>query len=160
VSEQPAPSASAPRELRAVLIPTGSERLLLPNSAVSEVIDYREPQALEDAPRWVLGTVLWRQRTFPVISAERLLDDNFDPTAPRLRIALCHSITSSRRFPFVGLVSRGIPRLVRATEATLEETVEPPLDPAWPMLAQVYVNDVYALIPDMARIERQLETIA
>jgi chemosensory pili system protein ChpC len=155
-----APAAAAARELRAVLIPTGAERLLLPNSAVSEVIDYREPEPLADAPRWALGTVLWRQRRFPLVSAEMLLGDRFDPKAPRLRIALCHSVTASRRHPLIGLVSRGIPRLVRATEATLEETVEPPLDPAWPMLAQVYVNDVYALIPDMARIERQLETIA
>ncbi|MEJ2575686.1 MAG: chemotaxis protein CheW [Gammaproteobacteria bacterium] len=154
-----AQAAAAPRELRAVLIPTGSERLLLPNSAVSEVIDFREPEPLADAPRWVLGTVLWRQRRFPLISGELLLGDHFDTRAPRLRIALCHSVLGSRRYPFVGLVSRGIPRLVRVVEDAIEETVEPPLDPAWPMLAQVYVNDVYALIPDMDRIERQFETL-
>jgi chemosensory pili system protein ChpC len=145
-------------EIRGVLIPTSSERLLLPNAALAEVIDFREPTPPgRDAPPWVLGSIVWRQRTLPVISAERLVGDQFNPKAPRLRIAVCHALLKQRQRPFIGIVSRGIPRLVRVTEDTIEETPEPPLDPDWPMLAQVHVNDVYALIPDMERIERLLD---
>ena len=146
-----------PLELRGVLIPTGAERLLLPNSALAEVIDFREPtRSSLDAPDWLLGNVVWRQRTLPVISAEMLVGGVFNPDAPRLRIAICHGLLRHRERPFVGIASRGIPRLVRVTEDTIEETPEPPLDPEWPMLAQVHVNDVYALIPDIERIERLL----
>ena len=145
-------------EIRAVLIPTSSERLLLPNAALAEVIDFREPTPPNrDAPAWMLGNIVWRQRTLPVISVERLLGDHFNPQVPRLRIAVCHALVTQRQRPLIGIVSRGIPRLVRVTRDTIEETPDPPLDPDWPMLAQVHVNDVYALIPDMERIERLLD---
>lgn len=150
-------STSAAQEIRSVLIPTGAERLLLPNAAVTEVIDFRDPEPFtEEQPDWGLGLVTWQRRTFPVISVEMLLGGSFDPLAPRLRIAVCHSLLSIKDRPFLGIVSHGIPRLVRVSPESIEETPGPELAHDWPILAQVYVNDVYALIPDVAKIERML----
>jgi hypothetical protein len=39
---------------------------------------------------------------------------------------------------------------------TIEESPGPALADDWPILAQVFVNDVYALIPDFEKIERML----
>ena len=150
-------SISPVQELRSVLIPTGMERLLLPNAAVAEVIDFRDPEPFTGTePDWGLGLVTWQRRTFPVIAAEMLLGGSFDPLAPRLRIAVCHSLLSLKDRPFLGIVSHGIPRLVRVSPETIEESPGPALADDWPILAQVFVNDVYALIPDFEKIERML----
>jgi chemosensory pili system protein ChpC len=148
------------QELRGVLIPTGMERLLLPNTAVVEVIDFRDPEPFTGAePDWGLGLVTWQRRTFPVIAAEMLLGGDFDPLAPRLRIAVCHSLLSQKDRPFLGIVSQGIPRLVRVSAETIEESPGPALADDWPILAQVFVNDVFALIPDVEKIERMLNGV-
>lgn len=43
------------------LIATQSRSLLLPNTAIAEIVRYTEPQpAADPAPDWLLGTMVWR----------------------------------------------------------------------------------------------------
>ena len=60
-------------EVRCMLIPMRSGRLLLPSTAVAEVIGYRTPDADDDQPEWMQGTVSWHQRDIPVLDFERLI---------------------------------------------------------------------------------------
>jgi chemosensory pili system protein ChpC len=140
------------QELRGVLIPTGSLPVLLPNAAMTEVIDYRDAGAVEEGPPWQLGTVTWRQRPMPVVSIEQMLGQAFDPNVPRLRIAVCHGLSTDGSLPFIGIVSRGIPRLVRISESVISSDPLAPLDPEWPILARVNLRGTPALIPDLDRM--------
>jgi chemosensory pili system protein ChpC len=143
-------------ELRGVLIPTSTLPVLLPNATMTEVIDYRDATPVEGAPPWLLGTVTWRQRAMPVVSMEQMMGQRFDPNVPRLRIAVCHGLRTDGSLPFIGIVSRGIPRLVRITESVIAADPLPPLDPAWPILARVSLRGNPAVIPDLDRMAGEL----
>lgn len=145
-----------PKEIRGVLIPLQSGQLLLPNAAVAEVIDYRQPAVQENAPEWLLGSTDWRQRKLPVIRLETLLGLPVSGDSVRQRIAVCHSLNEDARRPFFGIVTAAIPRLVRIREEMLSgRDADSSLVEA-PLLAEVLFDGVEAMIPDLARIERLL----
>ena len=50
---------AAAEELYCLLVPLADDRLLVPRSSVTEVINYQAPTPMEGAPPWYLGTVAW-----------------------------------------------------------------------------------------------------
>lgn len=62
--------------------------LMVPASAVIEVVADRPPRALADSPPWLLGAVEWRGRMLPAV-ASRMPDPALAGTAtPRLLICV------------------------------------------------------------------------
>ena len=49
-------------------IPLSDETALLPNSAIAEVIGFKNPAPIDDAPEWFLGYIDWREKRVPIIS--------------------------------------------------------------------------------------------
>ena len=47
--------AATVNEVRSVLIPLNTGRLLLPNVVVAEVMNYQRPEDRDDTPNWFLG---------------------------------------------------------------------------------------------------------
>jgi chemosensory pili system protein ChpC len=150
-----------PVEVRGLLIPTAVVDLLLPNASLSEIIDYRNPSEIPQGkpPAWLLGTVMWRQRAMPVISIERMMNQPFDANAPKLRIAVCYGLGTKGTYPYVGLVAKGVPRMVRVTESTISIADSSPVKSGWPIRARVNIQDREALIPDLMRVEQMLGSI-
>ena len=145
-------------DVRGLLIPTAAADLLLPSASLSEIIDYRNPTEMPegDRPAWLLGTVMWRQRAMPVISVERMLNQEFDANAPKLRIAVCFGLGATGSFPYIGLVARGVPRMVRVTESSISLADSSPIEADWPVMARVNIQGREALIPDLSRAEQLL----
>lgn len=56
--------------IHCLTIPLHEEIALLPNASIAEVISYKEPTTIDDAPDWFLGYVSWRERRVPLISFE------------------------------------------------------------------------------------------
>ena len=55
-------------ELYALLVPLTEERLIVPRACVAEVVTWQQPDKMEGAPAWYLGTISWNGRAVPVIS--------------------------------------------------------------------------------------------
>lgn len=147
-------AVKAVHEVRGVLIPCGSLQLLLPNAAVAEVTDYRQPTPLSgERPGWLLGTVAWRQRSLLVLDPELLLGGSVREIGGRARIAVCNTLSPDATRPFLGLLCRRIPRLVRVTEEALEPLSAPEGGDALPVHHWVRVRDEQALIPDLDRLQ-------
>ena len=148
-------------EVRGLLIPTAVVDLLLPNAALSEIIDYRNPAEIPQGkpPAWVLGTVMWRQRAMPVISVERMMKQLFDANAPKLRIAVCYGLGADGTYPYIGIVAKGVPRMVRVTESSISSADASPVKAGWPVMARVQIQGKEALIPDLMRVEQMLGSI-
>jgi len=152
--DQPLPS-----ELRGVLIQLQGEQLLLPNAAVAEVIDYREPESKEGAPAWFIGSTNWRQRNLPVVRLERLLGDEDPGSSQRRRIVVCHTLSETAQRPFIGIVASAIPRLVRVREELLQG--KPGVDEESALVhARLNFDGQDALIPDLGELERQVSEMA
>ncbi len=138
-----------------LLIPVQQATLLLPNAAVAEIIDYRDPQPISDAPKWLLGMVPWRGLQLPLLSFEAVLHGAPPEASARLRIAVMNTLNGNPDVPFFGIVLQGIPHLVRADEASVTRTDQG--DEATPgVLARVDVNGEPAIIPDLDAVEKML----
>lgn len=143
--------------VRCVLLPLQEMRLLLPNAAVVEVIDYRPPDAAaDDEPEWLLGTVSWRQQAIPLLSFERLLGRDVHIGGHRLRIAVCHTLSDESGRGFMGIVTQGIPRLMQAREDNIVPVALADEEADWPVVSAVQLQGEDALIPDIDRLRALL----
>ena len=147
------------REIRGVLIPLQDRQLLLPNAAVAEVIDYRQPEAVAEGPDWLLGSTNWRQRNLMVVRLETLLGTSYDEPTVRLRIVVCHALSDDAKRPFVGIVASAIPRLVRIREELIEAS-ESTLVSGMPIHTEVLIDGQVAIIPDLSALEKMLAEAA
>ena len=143
-------------EVRGVLLPLQEGQLLLPNAAVCEVVSYRNPEpAAEDRPEWVMGAISWRNHHIPLVSYERLLGVDEAEPGHRARVAICNTLNGDDQLPYIGILLRSAPHLVRVTESGIQE--QPAGEGEFPMVVSaVTINGVNALIPDLDALELAL----
>jgi chemosensory pili system protein ChpC len=143
-----------PSEIRGVLLPLDNGQLLLPNASVSEVVGYIAPDSVAgDMPAWLLGTVAWRQQAVPLVSFELLTGGQQAEIGHRARIAICNTLNGNTERPFMAILLRSIPHLVRVTEESvfpLEESGEI----GEMVQRQVTINGQEAWIPDLDMLEK------
>ena len=115
------PGSVSTDDIRGVMLPLHGTMLILPNVTVAEVIGYRNPDPVMNAPAWLMGSVNWRQHKMPVISFEFFVHKEAAAPGYRSRIALCHNLQGNADIPFIGIMCSSIPRLVRVNSETITE---------------------------------------
>ena len=137
--------------LHSLLIPMWEEPLLLPDTAVAEVIGFAYPEGRSAQP-WHLGDISWRGLTLPVICLEHQIPD--EAALQSARIAVLNSATGNPRQPFMAILINGIPRLLHVSEDEVEMAASD-ADQEMPMgiMARVHIGQQYARIPDLESIE-------
>ncbi|WP_177419867.1 chemotaxis protein CheW [endosymbiont of Lamellibrachia barhami] len=145
-------SETVSSEVRSVLIPLESERLLLPNAAVAEVVGYRKPKPEENLPEWLLGFIEWRKYDIPVVSFDGLIGKPIQEPGHRGRIIVTHTLNGDEELPYIGLVAQAIPRLVRVTS---DNILPASSDEEMGVVIQkpVIIGGESALIPDLDELE-------
>lgn len=141
-----------------LLMPLQGITLVLPNAAVAEIVDYRQPEPVKDMPTWMLGLIPWRGLRVPLIAYESVLGEDVPNPNGRLRIAIMNTLNANADLPFFGLVLGGIPSLMHADDATVTRGNEAPNGgPA--VLARVDVQGESAIIPDLDGLEKMLNEL-
>ena len=97
--------------VRCLVLALHEMSLLLPNTMVAEVIDYKPAEATGHMPAWMIGMLSWRGRNVPVISFERLLGRDIARHNRERRYVVCNTLSGNPRVPFVALEVQGIPHL-------------------------------------------------
>lgn len=144
-------------QIATLLIPVSGKHLVLPNVNVAEIIPYATPQSEDDVPTWYLGRFTWRNTRVPLISFEAINDEPFAARGSNRRIAILNNVIDDPTLPFCGVVTEGLPRLMRLAP---EEIAEDPDHPAGPAeLARVLVNGERACIPNVAYIQNEAKKL-
>lgn len=144
-----------PREIRCVLVPVGSLRLLLPNATVAEVITLPTPEPVEGAPAWLLGRIAWRGWRVPLVSFGTLAGASAGDSEQAVRVAVLKALGGHATLPFIAVITQGFPRLTTLNAELIIPTHDgAPLPPG--VRAQVLVRDDVAVIPDLEGIEAEL----
>jgi chemosensory pili system protein ChpC len=129
-------------------------RLLLPNANIAEIITFAEPEAVPDAPEWVLGRLRWRGWRLPLISFSRLAGLAVDEGELGAKVAVLRALGGHPRLPYFCLLTQGFPRLTTVSSDALIPADEGEL-PAGAQM-RVLLRDEYSYIPDLVDIERRL----
>jgi chemosensory pili system protein ChpC len=141
--------------VRSLIVPLNGTTLVLPNTAVAEVSDYKTPQPIADAPAWLLGMMLWRGRSIPLLACEPLLGGSAGVGGVHARAVVCNTLNGNSQLPFIAVLSQGIPRLQELKSDTVEVVAAADDDSAV-VAARLLLGGREAVIPDLDVMERQL----
>ena len=130
-----------------MLLPMSSISLVIPNSAVAEIIGYSEPRRLEDSSDWFLGMVLWRGVYVPVISVEQICHVDATHVGPRSRIGIIYNPEKDPELPYLGLHMQDIPRAYLAESNTMESGTDDDLSQY--LLSRVDGDEFSRAVPNL-----------
>ncbi len=141
--------------VRCMLLPLRSLNLLVPNSAVAEIIGYSTPRALPDSSDWFPGVVLWRGVYIPVVAVEQMCGVDVAQVGPRARIAIIYNPEKDPEVPYLGIHMQDIPRAYLAEAETMVSGSDEDLSPY--LLSRVDDEQLARVIPDLDRIIADLK---
>ena len=143
-------------ELYCLLVPLSQDRLLVPRSCVTEVINYQAPTPMEGAPAWYLGTVAWGGRRVPLVSFEAACGRPPPRTSGRTRIVVMQGIGSSMAGGHFAVLTQGFPQLVRVGVDVLQNDDTRSFGERSPVVCQVRMMNETPLLPDFERLEEMI----
>ena len=141
--------------VRCMLLPLTSLNLLIPNSAVAEIIGYSQPRALANCSDWFAGVVLWRGVYVPVVVVEQMTGVAAANVGPRARIAIIYNPEKDTEIPYLGIHMQDIPRAYLADPDTTESASSEGLSQY--LLTRVDDEQLGRVIPDLDRIIADLK---
>jgi chemosensory pili system protein ChpC len=147
---------AAADELYCLLVPLAQDRLLIPRSCVTEVINYQAPTPMEGAPAWYLGTVAWGGRRVPLVSFEAACGRQPPRTSGRTRIVVMQGITGQVASGHFAVLTQGFPQLVRVGVDVLQIDDARSFSDHGPVVCQVRMMNEAPLLPDFERLEAMI----
>jgi chemosensory pili system protein ChpC len=140
------------RDIRGVMITVNEGRLLLPNASVAEVITYSEPEAVENAPDWLLGRIRWRGWRLPLLSFSRFAGWSQEDGQLGAKVVVLKALGGNPKLPYFAVLSQGFPRLVTVARSALAEAHDIK-DLPLGIHSRVTLNDDAAIVPDLLSLE-------
>lgn len=144
--------------VRSQLIPLYNLRLVLPNTAIAEVISFHKPDKLEEKPEWILGLLSWRGLKIPLLSFETASQDQAAEINRRSRVIVLNTLSGSDLLPFYGVLAQGIPRLMSLNNSNILDAPNADEQQRF-VLRHVVVEGHPAIIPDQKAIEHELAAL-
>jgi len=153
--------SQAAKQIASQILYLHGEQVILPNTAVAEIIPYIVPDALSDAigknaPDWLLGIIAWRGITVPLISIETIFGSRYEQQSKRSSIAIINAVGEAAGVPYFAMVTQGIPRLLQVSATTLS-SIDETGDENKAIACHVVFDGDVAIIPDMDEIEVMLK---
>ena len=136
--------------VRCMLLPVSSINLLIPNSAVAEIIGYSTPRPLAESSDWFAGVALWRGVYVPVVAVEEMCEIESAHVGPRGRIAILYNPSKDAELPYIGIQIQDIPRAYLAEAAKMETGTDDDLSQY--LLSRVDEDQLARFIPDLEAI--------
>jgi chemosensory pili system protein ChpC len=148
-------TGAAGEELYCLLVPLADDRLLLPRSCVTEVVNYQAPTPMDGAPPWYLGTIAWGGRRVPLVSFEATCGKALPRTSGRTRIVVMQGLSGPVAGHFA-VLTQGFPQLVRVGPEVIQPDDSRSFGERVPVIGQVRMINETPLIPDFERLEEML----
>ena len=148
----------ANEEIRTILAPLTNIYVMLPNSAVGEILEYTSPEPFKQGPAWLLGEIAWHGWQVPVINYERMLKGTTTKVTAKSRILIIKTLGESTQVNYIGLVIQGLPRLKKVSADTLIEKQIDDLPDT--VFSKVTIDDLQAFIPELGDLTRTVELAA
>jgi len=149
--------------IKSIILTLKNELVLVPNSAVAEIVSVNDVHEVEGSPQWMLGKARWRGVELPVVSYEAAGGDNVQAVNINTQVAVIYTVSddmdTGKKYPYIGLAMHGVPHVSTFSRGQIK-TDEQALT-NHPMVAQkVRINGAAAAVLDIYAIEEMLEQAA
>lgn len=154
MSQQILKAVESPDSISSLLVGLADNVLLLPMSAVAEVVRQVQIQGAETKPEWMYGWLSWRDRQLPLISFEAITGGEKPAVPERPHALILNSLDGE--LPFYAVLLQQFPSQVSIAEDG-ELKALPSADKKSKkseMLMQVVLGEKNAVIPNLEEIER------
>lgn len=141
--------------VRCLLMPFSGFNVLIPNTAVAEVIGYEEPHMDAVGPAWLKGFVVWRGVKIPVVSFEKLVGHTEGHLAEHARLIIFNALGGSGNLPFIAMTAQGLPRLVALKDANLHHVPGEKMEVTG-VYVRLLLDGNAVIVPDLEVIEKML----
>ena len=151
----------ASSSLRCLIIAVQSGQIILPNSLVTEVLPFAQPLQIEKAPHWVVGAMLWRNLTTPLVSLGRLIFRVAAEADINSRIIIVNTLGNDAKLPYFGILGTSAPRPINLNRQDIipdPDIAESELRRPG-LLSWARYQDQATIIPDMEAIEAVLQPL-
>lgn len=145
-------------ELYSLLLPITGSRLIVPRVCVAEVSGLGQLHMLEHGPDWLVGKVGWKGREVPLVSFESACGRATPEISGRTRAVIFHA-TTGLPGGFFAVLSQGLPQLVRVSAGVIAADGERDWAETAPIICRVRMINEYPLVPDLERIEADLNQL-
>lgn len=139
-------------EIRAVLVQSGRERLLLPNAIVAEVMSRVPVEPVPGTPPWLVGRIAWQGWQVPLVAFGRFTGLGAEPVLGVNKVIVLKALGNHPELPYFALLSEAFPQLISVPrEGLLADASEETL-PAGAQM-RVLLGEESALLPDLDVLE-------
>ena len=138
--------------LRCLFLPLREYNLIIPYSSVDEILPFAVVEN-DDAEGFIVGKLLWRRDTIPLVSFEVLNNQEKPEIRRRTRAAVMHVNTENTATAIqnFAIILSGMPKMLVISDADLLEVDEEHLPNC--TSREVEVNGEKAYIPDFDALE-------
>ncbi len=148
------------QEVYSHLIPISDGRIIVPRTAVKEIMGFTAPKVKsDDAPDWFLGIINWQEASIPVVSFEAACGRDVPKLGRRTRIAVIQCIAGLLDPPVFALVTQGYPYLVRVNAGVLQFDEQSAASAQGPVLSAARMANERPVVPDLEKIESMLANV-
>lgn len=141
-------------EVRGVLIQAGSERVLLPNATIAEMLARVTVEPIEGAPAWLVGRIAWHGWDVPLLSYARFIGLEGEPVVNN-KVVVLKALGGDPKMPYFALLTQNFPQLVVVPrDGLLADASEDPVPLGMHM--RVLLGEERATLPDLDALENAL----
>ncbi|MGF1642911.1 MAG: chemotaxis protein CheW [Thiotrichales bacterium] len=111
-------------KIQSLIVPLRQYNLLLPQSALVEVLSMPDVKQLPGVAPWITGLLGWRERDLPLVSLERYCE--LLPGESHLRsrrVAIIQGLLGLKGLESFGVEIQGIPHPVRLGDSDIRSTL-------------------------------------
>lgn len=146
-------ATEAKTTIHSLLVPMWTTPLLLPDTAMAEVVGFTVPESERNAP-WHLGDIFWRGLRLPLITLEAAMP-TVEEIGKRARIGILNSATGNEDIPFMAILINGIPRLqnVGPDDLSPAENASEMAEPPRGIAGYARLSETVVALPDMKELE-------
>ena len=145
-------------EIYVLLVPIQRQRLLLPRTAVREIVRYMTPEPLANSitPDWLPGTINWQNQRVPLISFEGLCGKEIPGKNSRTRIAIMTAISEDIPNQVYAMFVEGFPQLIGVKEKDLVVDEDVKFPDECPIITQLKLFNDRPQIPNLQFLETKI----
>lgn len=145
-------------QIKCVLLTINEDRLLLPNTALAEIVQIKNIINVANKPKWILGYLDWRGNSVPLVAFETIGGVRMPSLATgQVKAAVFYAIGEDKKIPFLSILVQGAPQVVNVLENDLIESKEEIKHPA--IDQRVMVKGELASIVDLEKLEAIIKKI-